>query len=134
MAPQHGGVHAARAALLPHCSARCCRETSAGAPRACRGGVGARPACLWIFWMAAGDEVKRVVSFMSALTVNSFVVRSATGERSTAESKSTTCAGSGDSAPSSGGGIEMRSSPYSPTHQTESCISTGWVLCCDRGT
>ena len=68
-----------------------------------------------------------MVSFISALSVYSFVTVVATGERSTPSSSFTTATWSGVSPSVPSGGAEpTRSSPYSPMHQTPSWRRTGW--------
>mmetsp|Transcript_19176 Transcript_19176/g.60324 ORF Transcript_19176/g.60324 Transcript_19176/m.60324 type:complete len:286 (-) Transcript_19176:1522-2379(-) len=81
--------------------------------------------CSCIKAMARGWLAKRVVSFTKALRVYSFVVRSATGDRITEHSSSTTLTGSGASASMPAGAPPTSTSPYSPTHHTASCSSTG---------
>ena len=51
--------------------------------------------CWWMIAVAPEEPEKRVVSFISAFRVYSFVTLSATGERSTEASSPATSAGSG---------------------------------------
>lgn len=84
--------------------------------------------CLCIKASESGAFAKRVVSLTKALMVYSLVVTSATGDRITEVSSSTTVCGSGASASTPAGTPPISISPYSPTHQTASCSSTGWLV------